>query len=131
MNLAGLSADVLGLLLSSASSSFLILRLWKCGNRALNSKLAAGVTHVHLDQVQALRSPYPRMLSELRQLRCLTLKALSSLMENLEDLVKELHKLPESLQELRIVPQVPPLSLELWQPLTLSIAAYNLCIRWN
>lgn len=72
--LAFLPPEVLGLVLFGKANSFLVLRLWKCGNISLNQKLATGVEYIHLkDERLDTTSRYPKLLSDLRALRYLSL----------------------------------------------------------
>lgn len=90
-------------MLSTPSTSFLILRLWRCGNRALQAKLAYGVTHIRLRQLPALNSVWPRMLSSFHNLRSLHLTASNGFSEGPNTVYSELVKLPETLETLDIL----------------------------
>ena len=71
--LSTLSTEVLSLLLSD-KSSFLVVSLWKCGDVALNRKLAKTIRHVDLKDVRLdSTSRYPKMLASLPNLRSLSL----------------------------------------------------------
>lgn len=78
--LANFPAEILGLILSNPSYSYLVITLWKCGNAALNVKLSKCITHVVLrlhEFVGRLRAnnsslesrAFPRLLSSLENLR--------------------------------------------------------------
>lgn len=74
MSLAILPSDILGHILSSVHSSFLIVALWKCGDSLLSRKLAQGVEFVNLKDTRFDSiSRYPKLLSELRSLRYLSI----------------------------------------------------------
>lgn len=100
--LSNLPSDILGLILSTPASSFLLLRLWKCGDLLLNAKLSAGVTSVDLRHSPVLDSRFPLLLVELLKLRSLSLHsdaagfALPRMMSQLPKLSKELHELEMS-----------------------------------
>lgn len=95
-------SEILGLILNGSQFSYLILRLWKTGNRLLQEKLASGVTDVCLRTVSALPSKYPLMLSKLRFLRHLSLASHSYIFEDPRQWQVELKKLPQTLETLKI-----------------------------
>lgn len=95
-----LPPDLLKLFFNNCEHSNLLLRLWKCGNALLNSKLATAITRVDLVQHGLIPLPYPRMLSNFSKLRDLSIKAPSGDLPSpgYEDLVK----LPLCLESLLI-----------------------------
>lgn len=95
MRLADLPSDLLGLLLASKLTSFLIIPLWKSGDRILQHKLSVGVHFVDLDALGFVPcSRFPKLLSCLKNLRHLALsRGRLPLMPSEEDLSAELRKL--------------------------------------
>lgn len=102
MILSHLPAVLLGSILGESGSSYLILDLWKCGDKLLNAKLASSVTHIELERHPAYFGNYPRILSEFRSLRYLSLKSTHDLMKNVMDWQLEVSKLSDRIETLRI-----------------------------
>lgn len=100
MSLCNLSSDLLGEILRFRDVSHQIIALWNCGNLILNSKLASGVTHVHLEGEKRFPCPYPLMLSNLRGLQRLYIDSHG---EDSRDLMRELIKLSPTLEELHLL----------------------------
>lgn len=73
LNLAAFPADILGLMLSNESHSYLAVELWKTGDSRITEKLASGLTYLNL--TGATSTPLPRLLTSLRALRDLTLRS--------------------------------------------------------
>lgn len=73
MNLSHFPPEILGQVLSYDSSSYLSLLLWKCGDAQLHDRLSRGVSTVKLKSRRILSFRYPRMLSNFRRLRHLSL----------------------------------------------------------
>lgn len=116
MNLANFPLGVLALILGDSSSSHLIIKLWKCGNVALTSKLTKGVTYVdwELSQLASGLCP-PRLLHSLHALRHLCIRGTGTL--NTAEMVESLLKnLPETLETLEL-----PTPTSLW-PSSLDLA---------
>lgn len=102
MNIVDLPKDILGQVLSYWDSSYLLIPLWKCGNRLLNSKLASGVQYIDLIHYSGLLSQYPLLISELTQLRHLHLKSPFIIMGNGLEWPDQLFKLPRTLETLSV-----------------------------
>ena len=105
MELSNFPPEVLALILGGSDVSYLLLRLWKCGNRILNAKLAKSTTAVELRarfKVAYLFRPMPRMLLGLGHLRHLCIVSNASLAFKSSDLLSTLQHLPESLESLEI-----------------------------
>lgn len=103
MKLCDLSSDLLGLILRDKSVSFMTVRLWKVGNKILLSKMAQGITHVHLEAAKFMPCRFPLFLTQLRGLRHLYVgSAASRLVTNDWDWTPIITKLSGSLRELRI-----------------------------
>ena len=108
--LSTLPSSIIGHILNGTGYSFLVLNLWKCGNRSLNSNLSQGVLEVHLKHPsfhklrvqESPRSLYPRILSNLHSLRSLSIKTKVGLMRSSYDWQLELYKLPATLETLII-----------------------------
>lgn len=102
--LSKLPPEVLLEILRGAHASFLVVMLWKCGDRLLNLKLTNSVTEVDLkDDCWISRSRYPKMLSSLVRLRHLRISRNDAyLMGSYADLATELARLPPTLVELRL-----------------------------
>lgn len=93
--LANFPPELLGQILSRKHSSYLLIPLWRCGNRSLNEKLALGVDYVDLKDTRLTStSRYPMLLSQLRHLRYLSLnRGTWFLLSSSRDLSEELQKL--------------------------------------
>lgn len=94
--------ELLDLMLGRPDSSYLVLRLWKCGNRHLQQMLAQGLTYLQLSHVKGMNSEYPRLLSSLKNLRHLSLKAEGKMMKIHMAWKVELPKLSNKLEVLEI-----------------------------
>lgn len=75
MNLAFLPPEILAQVFNNAHHSYLLLDLWKTGDRLLLSKLQSSITHVHLEQVTSTPFAIPPLLSNFRALRSLSLSS--------------------------------------------------------
>lgn len=99
MHLSGFPYELLGLMLAYADVSHLSIRLWKCGDKSLNSKLASGVTHVELRLLNGINPKIPRVLSEFHALRHVTLYSARNFTEDWPSVITAL---PSSLKSLKI-----------------------------
>lgn len=108
-SLAELPADVLDHILGFPCSSFMVIRLWKCCNRLLTKKLASVITFLELRHSSVFLLPLrgvPRMLSELRGLRHLSIKAKELKPEHVSSWRTMLRSLPKTLTTLKfLVPE--------------------------
>lgn len=95
-----LPAEILGLMLSWSSTSYLFLDLWKCGDTLLKAKLISGVTHVTL---AAACDRFPRALHQLRALRYLSITSSRCLFENRLDWRKMVDGLPSTVESLKFL----------------------------
>lgn len=102
MELSKLPSEILGLILDSASVSFALLRLWKCGNRILNAKLSSGITYVDWRHSSLLPSQVPSLLFDLPNLRNVTLKLGDYHHVDQCSWKSTITRLPRGLQTLRI-----------------------------
>ena len=102
VSLAQLSSDVLSLILGLADLDITSLRLWRCGCRSLNAKLARSVTELDLRPVIADELLLPRMLLDLRRLRKLSLYALKINPKKPKFWSRTMERLPEWLEVLEI-----------------------------
>lgn len=93
-------ADILGLMLSWSSTSYLFLDLWQCGNALLNSKLKSGVTHITLSSTC---DRFPRSVQQLRKLRYLSISSSRKLFENRLHWRKMVDGLPSTVETLKFL----------------------------
>lgn len=100
MILPDLPPEILGQILHFKDVSFKFIALWQCGSRQLNSKLATGVTYVHLETLMARYSYFPSLISELRGLRYLYVK---SGVEDVKKWKETIRGLPSTLEALHLV----------------------------
>lgn len=78
-----MSSEVLGEILNGVHRSYLVLDLWKTGNLLLQFKLSSAITHVCLRHPQFRHiSRIPRLLSNLRALRHLSLCSVTDLLDS-------------------------------------------------
>lgn len=101
LTLSRLPPDYLALLFNGPVTSHLILRLWKCGDALLNTKLAKAITHIDLKHHASMLCHYPRLLSNFGLLRILSLETGS--MDIKAPGSEDLMNLPNTLESL-IVP---------------------------
>lgn len=72
--LSELPPEILGEILTGKHYSYLVIALWKCGDLRLNRNLANGITYINLkDTKLTSTSRYPKLLSQLKNLRYLSL----------------------------------------------------------
>ena len=103
MDFASLPDRVLAQILGYEVSSFAVISLWKAGNKKLMYKLAHSCERVILkDDSKGSTSRWPKMLTELRQLRELTIKRSFGYLMSPIPLSFELLKLPPTLKKLNI-----------------------------
>lgn len=103
MSLNELPSELLDQILWS-ERSFLVVELWKCGDKLLNHRLAnGGCTQVSLadDRVYS-KSRYPTMLRELRQLRSLNIRRPRGSLMGPKLLFRELQLLTPLLESLTL-----------------------------
>lgn len=103
--LAKLPAEIVGKILSTRDCSALVLKLWKCGDLLLNSKLSSGLTYLYLRQgrvATGFRSFFPRLVCHLHGLRYLRIDCRYSIMVNPTKLTPIISNLPPGLQTLII-----------------------------
>lgn len=100
--LSSLPSEILGHILSDSATNFVVVRLWKCGNRLLCSKLSSGVRRVRLTAQFPIYNKFPLFFGELRILTHLTLKYHRSVMKHSPDWMTFMHSLPSSLESLSI-----------------------------
>lgn len=81
MLLSQLPPSTLDLIFGNESSSYLIVKLWKTGDRLLRDKLARGITYVDLRHHKWLKPSYPHFLSQLLKLRSLKIRAVNRIFE--------------------------------------------------
>lgn len=105
--LCNLPAEVLDLILSRIAS-YLVINLWKCGNRQLNTKMAqGGCTQVQLTDLSlASTSRWPLLINELKHLYSLRLTSCTPLGQ-IEYLRKRLSALPRTLECLELEFSIP------------------------
>lgn len=100
--LRSLPIDLLALILDDWFVSPGVLSLWKCGDSLLNSKLARSITKVDLKHCTSLGGNYPRLLSNLSNLRHLSISASYRFRGYSSNGFSELGKLSKSLKSLSI-----------------------------
>ena len=100
--LSNFPASILDHIIGNRSSSWLIFKLWLCGDRILNEKLAHGLTYVRLVAKARLDSKFPRLLSKLRGLRYLSINARREIKEEPSDWPNIISSLTGSLETLKL-----------------------------
>ena len=103
MNLSHFPHAIRDLIFNQFCPSYLIIELWKCGDLLLQSRLAHDVVEMHLSCDSILVSRYPRMISQLRSLRRLSLRSPHKLHGNPSTLQKELLMVAGTLESLKLV----------------------------
>lgn len=110
--LSQLPVEILAQILSS-NWSYLVIELWKCGDKTLNHRLAhRGCLEVDLqDDTHHTTSRWPKMLTSLRHLRKLRIHRASSFLMPAEQLSIEVRKLAPTLEVLKLTCQDADLCL--------------------
>lgn len=94
--------EVLALILRG-EASFLVINLWKCGDKILNYNLTRGIESISLkDNTEWSTSRWPRCLSAFRRLTSLSVQINGLLMYTPMALLSEILKLPPTLEVLEI-----------------------------
>lgn len=100
MNLFGaLPPHVLGQLLNG-HNSFLIIKLWRTGDKLLQDKIERGVTHVQLNAARNSGCLFPRLLAHLRALTTLSVSSTKKLLANYHEWPSVLASLSPTLESL-------------------------------
>lgn len=95
--------EILNQILGTYSTSWLVIPLWLCGDRALQRKLAFGLTYVDLHAYDGGASfPFPRLLLQLRALRHLSVECSTFKLSNPTEWLDIIPSLPKSLETLII-----------------------------
>lgn len=124
MSLASLPADVLAQLLSSKDVSFLVLGLLKCGNTALNHKLAIGVTFLRLELQKGLAiTRFPHLIFQLQSLRYLAIKSEGAFFRDPKYWHIALSRLSTKLETLKIASTDAEVAFRNYDPNTSSNAS--------
>lgn len=101
LGLASLPPEILDLVLSYPSSSHVLLRLWKCGDSLLTSKLVRGITKVVLRADKLSSNKMPALLFQLPSLRHLHVSSDYLILSNGEECLSFFKKLPSTLETIR------------------------------
>lgn len=102
LKLAHLAGEILAHIFRHTCSSHAVILAWKCGDRALNAKIARHVDIIILeDKKRFSTSRWPKMLTELHNLRILRIHRAGHLAP-VEILSSEVSKLSNTLIELEI-----------------------------
>lgn len=100
MMLSDLPSEILGQILHSKDLSTQVIALWVCGNHLLNSKLASGVTLIHIEESHGTHSALPPVIFKLRNLRYLYL---STYVDDSKKWTKAIRSLPPTLEALHLI----------------------------
>ena len=113
VHLSHFPSEVLGLILSSKHSSFLVIDLWKSGNRLLQHKLTSCITIIDIEDLNfASNSRFPKLISCFPNLTTLRIdRGLGSLLDSSALLSYALRDLPSSLTNLSLVSSDAPFAL--------------------
>lgn len=103
--LGRLPPEILRLILNDPICSFMVIQLWKCGNKIFNHRLATGgCTEVVLkDHVANSTSRFPKMLRSLRELRSLSISRPYSPLMPTNILIEEVRALSPTLEKLELL----------------------------
>lgn len=106
MQLSHLPPSIMDTILSNFASSFLVIKLWRCGDSLLRSKLSRGLTYLdlRLDKNLANITPFsaPALVSNLHQLRYLSVQSEAALLEEVFSWSNWIANLPKTLETLII-----------------------------
>lgn len=70
---------VIDQILGFRDTSFVVIKLWLCGDKRFNAKLSEGLTYFHLQSHPYAKPKFPRIVSNLRSLRHFSIFAYGSL----------------------------------------------------
>lgn len=103
MDLKAFPPEILANVLGRSSSSYLIIRLWKCGDTFLNNRLANCVSYIDLKGgVHLPNFKLPTIVFKLRHLRYCSIVAFGMLMDHVSNWQTALQRLPSSIETLRL-----------------------------
>lgn len=104
MELGSLPVELLREVLDGPHRSYLVVYLWKTGDRNLHRKLMSAVTHIHLRTaiIPGRHFDIPRLLSNFGSLRHLSLESGDRFFEDRMDCKPFFSSLPQSLETLRL-----------------------------
>ena len=83
-------------------TSYVVIKLWLCGNLNLNDKLSKGLTYLDLKCHQLGYCRFPRLISQLVSLRHLTIRSWGNLAQSPYDWPHIMRSLPNTLESLAI-----------------------------
>lgn len=93
---------VFGQILGHHDASYLVIRLWLCGDPRLNTKLSKGLTTLTIVSHFFCSSPIPRLISELHQLRHLLVSSEGKLAPIDTDIHSIIKTWPSSLESITL-----------------------------
>ena len=102
VKLANFPASILDHIIGNRDSSWVIFKVWVCGDRLLNEKLSQGLTYVHLTHRHLAPATFPRLLFKLRFLRYLAIQSNTELNQKLADWPLIMSSLSQSLETLQL-----------------------------
>lgn len=129
MDLKIFPPEILDLILGNTSSSYHLIRLWKCGNRLLNLKLLQGASFLDLRAFKPPSPSVPKFVLDLPHLQHLSLFSHDELIGNANAWHSLVRLLPASLKSLKLEsPDIGPwlATLSSDYPTTMSSSAINL-----
>lgn len=100
--ISDLPPHVIDQIIGNPDSSFVVIRLWLCGDKIFNDKLSKGVTLIDLKSHPLSTSTVPRIISQLRSLRHIKLYSSSGLVKEVKEWPGIMRSLPNTLESLAI-----------------------------
>lgn len=98
--LSDFPTDLIDPIIGHSDSSYLVIKLWLCGDKKFNSRIARGLTYLNLKAHRFSSSTFPRLISNLRSLRHLSISSENALQKSPSDWPEVIKSLPSSLKSL-------------------------------
>ena len=100
--LSAVPGDIINQIVSNRDTSYVVIRLWLCGDKRLNNKLSKCVTLIDLKRHPLSTCSFPRIVFGLPSLRHLSLYSLDELANQAQDWSVMMKSLPNTLESLSI-----------------------------
>ena len=102
VSLCDLPPFVIDQVIGTRDTSYVVIKLWLCGNRQLHSKLSAGLTVLELYGNPFESFCFPKLIQHLRSLRTFVISGIGSLIRTGESPTSLVESLPPTLTKLHL-----------------------------
>lgn len=89
-------------IIGTASTSYVVIKLWLCGDQNFNEKLSKGVTFIDLKSHPLSACEFPRIVSQLQSLRHLSLSTHQGLRDCYSNWPEVVRTFPNTLESLSL-----------------------------